>query len=60
MSKQIRVRGVRRKQIDEDKLALAFLLLAKTLHEQRPDGGAASDSADADSRSTPDDAEGRA
>ena len=30
----IRVRGIRHKEVDEDKLALAFLLLAKTLHEQ--------------------------
>jgi hypothetical protein len=36
MAKGIRVRGVRRKQVDEDKLALAFLLLAKILHEQQP------------------------
>lgn len=34
MSKQIRVRGIRRKEVDEDKLAVAFLLLAKILHEQ--------------------------
>ena len=34
MARNIRVRGIRRKQIDEDKLALAFLLLAKTTHEQ--------------------------
>ena len=34
MARSIKVRGIRRKQIDEDKLALAFLLLAKTLHEQ--------------------------
>jgi hypothetical protein len=34
MAHNIRVRGVRRKQIDEDELALAFLLLAKVLHEQ--------------------------
>ena len=32
--RHITVRGIRRKQIDEDKLALAFLLLAKSLHEQ--------------------------
>lgn len=32
--RNIRVRGIRRKEIDEDKLALAFLLLAKSLHEQ--------------------------
>jgi hypothetical protein len=34
MERNIRVRGIKRKQIDEDKLALAFLLLAKILHEQ--------------------------
>ena len=35
MKRNIRVRGIRRKQIDEDKLALAFLLLAKIIHEQK-------------------------
>lgn len=35
MAKQIRVRAVRRKQIDEDKLAMAFLMLAKILDEQK-------------------------
>jgi len=34
MARQLRIRAVRRKEIDEDKLALAFLLLAKTLYEQ--------------------------
>jgi hypothetical protein len=34
MERNIWVRGIKRKQIDEDKLALAFLLLAKVLHEQ--------------------------
>lgn len=34
MARNIRVRGIKRKQIDEDKLALAFLLLAKIIHEQ--------------------------
>lgn len=29
--KQLRVRGVRRKQVDEDKLAMAYLLLAKAI-----------------------------
>jgi hypothetical protein len=33
-ARNIRVRGIKRGQIDEDKLALAFLLLAKALHEQ--------------------------
>lgn len=35
MSKPIRVRGVRRKQVDTEQLAMAFLLLAKALHEQK-------------------------
>jgi hypothetical protein len=35
MERHIIVRGIKRKEIDEEKLALAFLLLAKTLHEQR-------------------------
>lgn len=34
MARNIRTRGIRRKEIDEDKLALAFLMLAKILHEQ--------------------------
>lgn len=34
MKRDIRVRGVRKKQIDEDKLALAFLMLAKVICEQ--------------------------
>lgn len=33
MSKRIRVKSIKRKQLDEDKLALAFLLLAKILDE---------------------------
>lgn len=35
MERNIRIVGVKRKQIDEEKLALAFLLLAKTLHDQK-------------------------
>lgn len=35
MERQIRIVGVKRKEIDEEKLALAFLLLAKTLHDQK-------------------------
>lgn len=35
MAKDIRIRGVRRKEIDDEKLAFAFLLLAKVLDEQR-------------------------
>jgi hypothetical protein len=34
MARNIRVRGVRRKEIDEDKLAMALLMLAKILHER--------------------------
>lgn len=34
MNRQVRVRGIRRKQLDEDKLAYAFLLLARALREQ--------------------------
>jgi hypothetical protein len=34
MARQIRVRSIKRKQIDEDKLALAFLMLAKILDEE--------------------------
>lgn len=37
MGKQIKIRGLRRKQVDEDKLALAYLLLAKILHESERD-----------------------
>ncbi len=35
MGRQIRVIGVKRKEIDEEKLALAFLLLARSLHDQK-------------------------
>lgn len=35
MERDIRIVGIKRKQIDDEKLALAFLLLAKTLQEQR-------------------------
>ena len=34
MERQIRIVGIKRKEIDEEKLALAFLMLAKTLHNQ--------------------------
>jgi len=34
MGRNIRVRAIKRKEVDEDKLALAFLMLAKVLHEQ--------------------------
>lgn len=36
MTRQLRVRGVRRKEIDEDKLAYALVLLAKELQAQGP------------------------
>lgn len=40
MTRQIRVRGIRRKEIDSAKLAIAFLMLAKILHDQeRQDDG---------------------
>ena len=52
MARNIRVRGVRRKAVDEDKLALAFLMLAKVLHESAPET-AASDAARADSPADP-------
>jgi hypothetical protein len=34
MTRQIKVRSIKRKEIDEDKLALAFFMLAKILREQ--------------------------
>jgi hypothetical protein len=34
MARNIRVRAVRRRELDEDKLALAFLMLAKVITEQ--------------------------
>ncbi len=34
MARQIRVRAIKRREVDEDKLALAFLMLAKVLHER--------------------------
>lgn len=33
MANHIRIKSIKRKQLDEDKLALAFLLLAKVVHE---------------------------
>jgi hypothetical protein len=43
MARNIRVRAIKRREVDEDKLALAFLMLAKVLHEQArpavPDNG---------------------
>ena len=37
MKKKVVIRGTRREQIDRDKLAIAFLMLAKILHEQNDD-----------------------
>ncbi len=34
MARHIRVKGIKRKEVDEDKLALAFLMLAKVMLEQ--------------------------
>lgn len=34
MARHIKVRAIRRREVEEDKLALAFLMLAKVLHEQ--------------------------
>ena len=48
MARNIRVRGIKRKEIDEDKLALAFLLLAKVLHEDSADSAPASARRDTD------------
>lgn len=40
MARQIRMRATRRKDIDDEKLALAFLLLAKILNEQEQEPSA--------------------
>jgi hypothetical protein len=34
MARNMRVRAIKRRELDEDKLALAFLMLAKSLSEQ--------------------------
>lgn len=34
MTRRVRIKGIRREDIDEDKLALAFLLLAREIHHQ--------------------------
>jgi hypothetical protein len=49
MAREIRIRTVKRKEIDEDKLALAFLLLAKLLCEQDAKEGAQERTSQADS-----------
>jgi hypothetical protein len=43
MSQHIRVSSIKRKQLDEDKLALAFLLLAKILDETELGNGGHAD-----------------
>jgi hypothetical protein len=45
MTRSIRVSGIKRGVVDDDKLALAFLLLAKTLHD-RPVRGSERDATD--------------
>jgi hypothetical protein len=39
MARPLKVRSIKRKEIDEDKLALAFLMLAKILHERETEAG---------------------
>jgi hypothetical protein len=34
MARRLKIRALQRKEIDEDKLALAFLMLAKALQEE--------------------------
>jgi hypothetical protein len=43
MTRQIKVRSVRKRELDEDKLAMAFILLARILVEQQQAGLAAAD-----------------
>lgn len=50
--KQIRVRGVRRRELDEDKIALAYVLLARTILAGMDEDEAAESSADSDGDST--------
>ena len=38
MAREIRIRVIKRREIDEEKLALAFWLLAKSLYEQEQEG----------------------
>jgi hypothetical protein len=47
MARRLRIRAMRRKPVDEDKLALAFLLLAEQLAEA--DGGSERDDEPEDS-----------
>jgi hypothetical protein len=51
MGEKVRIVGIKRKAIDEDKLALAFLMLAKIIHEQSGssnDGSASETSGEAE------------
>lgn len=34
MTRRVHARGVKRSEVDEDQLAVAFLLLAKILHDE--------------------------
>jgi hypothetical protein len=52
MARQMRMRAVRRKEIDDEKLALAFLLLAKVLNEQDDESGAMPSSEPAETERT--------
>lgn len=57
-ARNVRVRGIKRKQVDEDKLALAFLLLAKIISEQDDhDNGSRHSSAERPSAAVPADSE---
>jgi len=47
MARNIRVRAIRRREVDEDKLALAFLMLAKTISEQKDTESSADDALEA-------------
>lgn len=48
MARNMRVRAIRRQEVDEEKLALAFLLLAKTISEQQSGDGNDEPAADTD------------
>jgi hypothetical protein len=38
MARKVTIWGTKREQVDKEKLAIAFLMLAKILHEQKQDG----------------------
>ena len=49
MARKLLIRGERREQVDKEKLAIAFLMLARILHEQeREADNAASNEEDAE------------